>query len=360
MSRESMKPYFSIVMPVYGVEQYISRAISSVQEQTFEAWEIILVDDCSPDKSAAVAEEFARDDQRIRIVSHKENKGLSGARNTGIQEAKGAYIWFMDPDDYVDGDLLERVKLSLEENPAEAVLFGLVEEYYGRDGDLEYTHSICPKEVLYQDQAELRKAVISLEQQTLYGYAWNKIYNLEYLKERRLAYEDVKLIEDILFNVKYFMDIERLNVLGFTPYHYGKRMNASLTNKFVPEYFRLHRQRIEMLFDQYSYWNLCTSEVRQVLGSLYGRYILSALERNCDRRSGMSHVDRYRWCRALFCQGLFNELIPCAKARDSKALSIALVFLRWKKTILCLAMGRGVHIVRGAVPMLYSRVKSGR
>lgn len=357
---EWTKPFFSIVMPAYGVEKYIERAIQSILKQTFQEWEILVIDDCSPDKSAEIAENYAKKDSRIQVLHHTENKGLSMARNTGTEAASGEYIWYMDPDDYVEADLLERVKQSLEKNPAEVVMFGLVEEYYDQAGKLDYTHTICPEEVLYDDQEQLRKAVIRLEQQTLYGYAWNKIYNLTYLRQHQFAFEKVTLIEDIVFNVQYFRDIQRLNLLGCAPYHYGKRMNTNLTNKFVPEYFALHRRRIQMLYEQYLYWDMCTEEVRRVLGSLYGRYILSALERNCDRRAQMTNIDRYRWCKSLFGQKLFRELIPCAKAEDSKALAIALFFLKKKQALLCLVMGRGVHIIRSGMPMLYSKVKSER
>lgn len=354
------QPFFSIVMPVYGVEAYIEHAILSIMKQTYQDWEIVIVNDCSPDTSVKIAEQMAGKDNRIRIVHHEKNQGLSAARNTGIREAAGKYVWFMDPDDYVDADVLEKVKTSLNKNPAEVVMFGLIEEYYDQNGELDYTHAIRPIEQLYDNQEELRNAVIHYEQETLYGYAWNKIYSLQYLKENHFLYQNVKLIEDIEFNIRFFMDIRRLNVLGITPYHYAKRLSANLTNKFVPEYFEVHRRRIELLYEQHKYWNLCTEEVRQTLGSLYGRYIVSALERNCDRRSGMSHTRRYRWCRAVFCDGLFEDLIPSARAKDSKVLSIALVLLRWKKTMLCLMMGRGIHVIRGGMPMLYSKVKSGR
>lgn len=360
MTEQMKQPYFSVVMPAYGVEDYIEHAIKSIVKQTYGNWEIIVVNDCSKDKSAQIAEKAAKQDSRIRVVNHDVNKGLSAARNTGISEAQGEYIWFMDPDDYVDSTLLEKVKQSLEKNPAEVVLFGLNEEYYDRDGKLEYTHTICPKEQLYSSQQELRKAVMGLEQETLYGYAWNKIYNLEYMRKHSFQYKDVKLIEDIEFNIRYFMDIERLNVLAIAPYHYAKRLSQNLTNKFVPEYFEVHRQRIELLYKQHSYWKLRTEEIQQILGSLYGRYILSALERNCDKRSGMSHADRKRWCKAVFSQRLFKELIPEARAKESKALSITLWLLRGKRVIPCLAMGRGVHLIRNGMPMIYSKVKSGR
>ena len=90
-------------------------------------------------------------------------------------------------------------------------MFGLVEEYYNGKGALSYTHEICPEEKFCMEE-ELRKEVLSLEQQTLYGYTWNKIYSLDYMRKLNLKFETVTLIEDIVFNVQYFMDIERLNI----------------------------------------------------------------------------------------------------------------------------------------------------
>lgn len=357
---EKKSPFFTVVMPAYGVEKYIDRAISSIQKQTFDDWEIIVVDDCTKDKSGQIAEKYAAEDTRIRVLHHEKNQGLSPARNTGTRAAKGKYIWYMDPDDYVDVDLLERVYRSIECNPAQVVLFGHVEEYYDKKGRLEYTHSICPEEHYFRSARELRPFIIELEQQTMYGYAWNKFYLLDYIRELKLDFENIKLIEDITFNIKYFMDIESLNILPITPYHYGKRMEANLTNKFVPDYFVLHKQRIDMLFDQFSYWGICTEEIRSILGSLYARYILSALERNCDKRSKMTHAQRYKWCRSVFADGLFNELIPVARAKESLSLRIALVLFRWKRAILCLIMGRGIYVIRKFLPMVYSKIKSGR
>ena len=109
-----MRPVFSVVMPTYGAEKYIEKAIRSVQAQTFENWELLVIDDCTCDQSAEIACEIAKTDSRIRIVHHEINQGLSAARNTGIQEAVGEYIWFMDPDDWVEPELMQAVAASLE------------------------------------------------------------------------------------------------------------------------------------------------------------------------------------------------------------------------------------------------------
>ncbi len=353
-------PFFSIIMPAYGVDKYIKKAIKSVQNQTFTDWELIVVDDATPDDSGKIAEHMAKSDSRIQVVHHTKNQGLSAARNTGESHATGSYIWYMDSDDYVDCDLLEQVYESIEKNPAQIVVFGLMEEYYTKEGAFRYGHKVVPKQAYYKTKEDLRDDIIYLEQATLYGYAWNKFYDLKYLREQKLQFDNVKLIEDIVFNVKFCMDIECMNTLSIAPYHYAKRLDNSLTNKFVSDYYTLHKRRIELLYDQHKYWNHCTPEAMQILGGLYARYILSTLQRNCDPRAKMTHAERYQWCNELFGDGLFNTLIPVGKAAESKSLSVALLFFRWKRGMMCLTMGRVVYMIRMKLPMLYSKVKSER
>lgn len=360
---EEAKPFFSIVMPAYNAQTYIKTAVESIQRQQFTDWELIIIDDCSTDDTQKFIRNIMTADPRIRLFTHTQNFGVSEARNRGICEAAGEYLWFVDADDRAEEDLLQKVYESLQHNRAQFVLFGLVEEYYDGKDQFLYSHQISHKEGCFTDKESLRKEFIYLEQETLYGYPWNKIYDLSYLKGLRLKFQDyktAKFIEDITFNIRYCMDIESMNILSVCPYHYGKRVKENLTNQFEPDYFKFHKKRIEILLEQFQYWNMDTAEVREILGALYGRYILSALERNCDKRSKMNHSERYKWCRALFCQGLFNELIPAAKASDSKALEILLFFLRWKRSIMCLAYGRAVHIVRNRLPMIYSKIKSER
>lgn len=354
------KPFFSVVMPAYGVEKYLEKAVKSIQDQTFTDWELIIVEDGSPDKTGELAEKLKETDDRIQVLHHEKNRGLSPARNTGMAAAQGEYIWFMDPDDYVDTDVLENVYESLKKNPAQLVVMGHVEEYYDGDGKLSYTHDVKPHRHYFREQEKLREYMIYLEQETLYGYAWNKFYSLEHIRREGLQYETVRLIEDIVFNIQFCMKIEKMNVLDITPYHYAKRMEGSLTTKFVTDYYPLHRRRISMLYEQQKYWHTDTAETCAILGSLYGRYILSALERNCDKQAEMTHKDRAKFCKDVFADELFKSLIPKAKARDSKALKVTLACLNQKSVFFCTMLGRAVHIVRGSLPMLYSKVKSNR
>ena len=138
------RPFVSVVMPVYNVEKHLEKAVQSVLDQTYQNFEIILVDDCSPDNCPELCEKIAKSDERIQVLHHEVNQGLSCARNTGLAKAKGRYVWFMDSDDYVKNDLFEKAYKSVEQNEAKVILFGLVEDYY--DANDELHHSIEIKE----------------------------------------------------------------------------------------------------------------------------------------------------------------------------------------------------------------------
>ena len=353
-----MKPFFSIVMPAYKAEKYIADTLASIGKQTFSDWECIVVEDGSPDRTKEIVREAATKDSRIRLIEQPKNCGVSEARNRGIQEAAGEYLWFADADDTVEEDLLEKVYQSLQKNRAKLVLFGIALEYYDRQGKFSYEEVRVPEEMYLTDPEQIHQQLIYMERETLYGYPVNKVYDLQYLKQLGITFDDyrnAKFIEDICFNIEFCMDL-----LDFAPYHYAKRVNGSLTNEFVPDYYRFLRKRIQKLYEQCTYWKADTEENRQILGSLYGRYILSAMERNCDPRSGMSHRDRKDWCRKLFVDPLFLDLVMDAKASDSRMLKIALRILRTRSRFLCLSFARAIHIARNQFPIFYSKVKAGR
>ena len=118
-------PLISVIVPVYKVEKYLNQCIESVLAQTYQNLEIILVDDGSPDRSGEICEEYAKKDTRIRVL-HKSNGGLSTARNTGLQIISGAYIAFLDSDDYLAPDMYETLYRELIENDADIAVCGFV------------------------------------------------------------------------------------------------------------------------------------------------------------------------------------------------------------------------------------------
>lgn len=125
-------PLVSVLIPVYGVEKYITRCLESVANQTYDNIEVILVNDCTPDKSVVVAEEYIKSSSlagKTRIISHEKNRGLSAARNTAVAAAKGEFVLHLDSDDYIDNNTVrETVDYAFEQN-ADAVLYGFTHKY---------------------------------------------------------------------------------------------------------------------------------------------------------------------------------------------------------------------------------------
>lgn len=383
LQRSSHIPLFSIILPTYGVESYIAQALTCLRNQIYSDFEVLVVDDASPDQSVAIAQRFADQDERIRIIHHTDNQGLSAARNSGISFAKGRYITFFDPDDTYEPQLLEKVAESLDRQRAQIILFGHTEDTCNEAGEI--TQSLAypvpissskepPEESSagssaipsatsatheYQSPEAFHPMVLTWEKNIHYGYAWNKFYNLAFIKEHRLKFKNNPLIEDLEFNVEAFSCAQTVNVVSEPLYHYAKREQGNLTNKFEPRYFELHQRRIQLLVDQQKAWGLWNDESRAVLGSLYARYIISALERNNDPRAHMLGSDKKAFVGTLYESKLFNELIPYAQA-SSPFLNAAYRPLRHKSIAGALAIGKTVHVAKQSASGALQKIKAKR
>lgn len=350
---------FSFVMPVYNVEEHLKNAVDSVLSQDYNNFEIILVDDASPDNCPGICDEYAAKYENVRCVHHSHNQGLSAARNTGLSYVSGDYVTFMDSDDYIDSDLLKKTNASLQENFADCVIFGMREEYFNKENVLSKVYELkYGEEKRIFNQTDVRKEIIHLEEKTFLGYAWNKFYKTDIIKENNLLFENVTLIEDIVFNLRFVDNISSLNILNIAPYHYMKRIDGSLTNKFVNDYYFLHRRRVHEVLSLYQKWDMCTDEIRHALGNIYARYIYSALQRNCDKRSGMNGAMRKSFLESVFEDEMFAELSPYI-GTDGYA-GVLYRCLSRKKTGLCLLFGRVVYLVKERMPLVFAAAKQKR
>ncbi len=354
-------PFFSIIMPVYNVERYLPQAIDSVLGQDFSDFELILVDDCSPDGSGSICDHYANTDTRVQVLHLPQNVGLSFARNEGLQIVSGTYVTFMDSDDYIDKTLFSDVYASVRESDADMIVFGLQEDYCNAEDCVTESYTVQYAASIYlSDVDSVRKEAIKLEEKTLLGYAWNKFYRLDVLAKHNLRFEKVTLIEDILFNASVLPYVQKMNVLAISPYHYMKRMNGSLTAKYIGDYFALQQRRIQLLLDLYKSWNMYTDEVRSILADIYVRYIFSALQRNCDKRAEMNHRARRIWLKDLLGNDALYKELSSAFSSNSVVVRIFEFLLKKRYVFACLSLGRLIYIVKNDFPQLFSKVKQNR
>ncbi|MCR4674387.1 MAG: glycosyltransferase [Lachnospiraceae bacterium] len=306
MDNEKLK--FSIIMPAYGVEKTIRTSIINIMEQAYLEWELIIVDDASKDLSGEIAEGFAAHNSRVKVIHHKENKGVAEARNTGIEKATGDYILFFDAGDSVEKNLLETIYTKLYDHQSDVLVFGCKEEYYSTDGELKFVkpHSLVTE---YSEDADtIHRRVMELNKETLYGYPWNKAYKASIIKEHHIRFENYPFGEDILFNMEFFNYVESMFVLSDEFYHYYNYLedNNRLTTKYLPEYFDYQKKRINGLYSQQENWGTLDEKTKESLSAEYFRSFLSMMEREYEH--GTPKKDILLRANQETKEGLYNSL----------------------------------------------------
>jgi glycosyltransferase involved in cell wall biosynthesis len=203
----------SVIVPVYKVEKYIHRCVDSILAQTFRDFELILVDDGSPDNCGAICEEYAAKDSRIHVI-HRENGGLSAARNSGIEWAlansDSQWLTFIDSDDWVHPQFLEVLVHGVQTSGAQA---GMVGRSYVSEFDPGYTtYTSLPQAEIYDGEA------LFLSREWDFNYAWGKLYRKEDF--RTLRYPEGKNFEDVFTTYQVFFQVEKIALMDEPLYFY--------------------------------------------------------------------------------------------------------------------------------------------
>lgn len=222
-----MQELISVIVPIYNVEDYIDRCVNSICGQSYKNLEIILVDDGSPDKCGEICNEYAIHDSRI-IVIHKENGGLSDARNAGLNVCRGKYVTFIDSDDYIELDYIETLYMSLIENQAD---ISIGDYLYETEDGLTINSYLNSGKVRVFNQKE---AIGELCKMKLFSNsAWGKLYPTEFFSDIR--YPKGKIYEDIPVTYRLILKAKRVVFCEKPIYHYIFRLQAISKGSFKPQ-----------------------------------------------------------------------------------------------------------------------------
>lgn len=214
-------PKVSIIIPAYNIAPYLERCLESVRHQTYKELQIIIVDDGSADQTGQIADSFAERDKRFQVI-HKENRGVSAARKTGLEKAEGDYIGFVDGDDYIEPEMYEKlVELAVE---------------YGAD----IAH--CGYQMVFPDRVDMYHGTKQLKVQDTYTGVkdllegnlvepglWNKIYRRKLFNQINYD-ENIVINEDLLLNYFLFHRSEKAVFIDVPYYHYMVRKNSASTS----------------------------------------------------------------------------------------------------------------------------------
>lgn len=224
-------PELSVIMPVYGVELYIAKAIESVMKQTFSSWELIVVNDGTKDRSREIAKRYEAGDSRIKVYD-KENGGLSDARNFGLKLATGKYIHFFDSDDYISPDYYSFMMAEIKRSSADFIISGYTLDKVSGDGLVEEGRQCFDGIFPQYDNSRKYLDLIA----TYLNFAWNKIYRASFLKNNGLTFQKgLYRIEDAEFMSRVLVCNPDYKFVRHTGYHYVIRDTPTLSRIYDPK-----------------------------------------------------------------------------------------------------------------------------
>lgn len=260
----------SVIVPIYNAEKVLNYCVDSILNQTFQDFELILVDDGAIDKSGVLCDEYAAKNGKITAV-HLENGGVSKARNIGIGLAKGEYICFIDSDDYVTETYLEELIKTKGKYPdCDSVWCGFqtVSDYKGSNLKVNVFSS--------EDNYSLlnRTEIMTLHEKWLSQMPWNKLFNADIIKNNNIKFhEDLSLGEDLIFNLNY-LDCSngKIAIVNNALNYYISGRKESLDNKYYPNLFEIYKKINSEIFKYIKKWNCDESQMIIYYNSCFYSY----------------------------------------------------------------------------------------
>lgn len=296
-------PLISIVVPVYRVEAYLERCVDSLLVQTYDNLEIILVDDGSPDRCPALCDAYAEKDPRVCVI-HQENRGLSGARNAGIDQAQGEYLAFVDSDDYVSPFFVEVLYELLQES---GCAIGQCRFSYVKGEPLQDRQETAFS--IYRGESLMEQLYGLEEEATQFVVAWNKLYRTELFQQTGIRYPQGRIHEDEATTYRLFHEAKKLAFSERTLYGYYVENTGSITSVFSAK--RLHwltaqEERIDF-FKHHGYEALLPSAYKKLCDACITFYFRCGKEledAEMIRRELRKRLSGYRqegaeWIRTL-------------------------------------------------------------
>lgn len=259
---EKKKKLVSIVVPVYNVEPYLRTCLDSLIGQTYEKIEIILVDDGSTDQSGDICDEYARRDTRIRVC-HKKNRGVSAARNTGIEMAEGEYLVFVDSDDCVHRQMVELYMNYDSEKKGMLICDSTL--------DMDDLKLACEDKSGNRTEQICKEAFMELFFRDYVNPPFNKFYDARIIKEKNIWFpEDKSLGEDLPFNLEYFRYTSgNCQIIHYPLYYYRSDRIGSLSTSYRQDLFELQIEMFGALKTFMEDMNIWTEKNAEIYYQMY-------------------------------------------------------------------------------------------
>lgn len=260
----------SIILPVYNSEKYIEETILSILKQSYSNFELIIIDDCSKDTSFAICEKLRKYDNRIVLIKNYNNVGVSESRNIGISKAKGKYIMFVDSDDTLHKNMIEKMIIGI--NSSELVVCSFKKKIKDK---------FLSKNIKKMDVHKLEDKISFLQRNELFYVVWNKLYLKRIIYDNLIKFDKkISIAEDFKFNLEYMKYINDISYIDEELYIYrilNNGLNSQINNKKIAIKKELYYMEKDIFFEKgldntkinFEYLKICLSELKKTNGFKY-------------------------------------------------------------------------------------------
>lgn len=345
---------YSVIVPVYGVEKYLDQCVESVLAQSFEDFELILVDDQSPDRCPAMCDAWAQRDDRIRVIHKPVNEGLGFARNTGMAVARGRYILFLDSDDHINESLLDTCNTVLTDQ-TDMLVFGIEYVYENKQGKTTLTEQAVPDRFTADTPKKRADLFVQLNRVGAFPFAWNKVYRKDFLDTAGIQFEKTKLIEDFLFNIALFGCADRIESVDVALYYYRRPAHETLVSKYAPDFFCLSKRKYRLEEDFLRSCNCLIPEYCDLIRMGYLKHLVSSVLKNRSNAAGLSQKEQKKKIQEMMDDPLTIEVLESFVPADKKYKLVRDAFFV-KKTDYVMFYCAGIDFLQGKLHTLYRKL----
>ena len=339
-----MNKMVNVIVPVYNCEQYLEKCIDSILGQTYKNLEVIIINDGSSDSSYEIAENFSKHDQRIKLIN-QENKGVSAARNRGLENSRGEYVLFVDADDYIENNMIELLVNDSEKHNAQITASGLFK------GESYPDHRVKPlvkiafnvNETTILNNEELRCIFPKKLSTAVFHSPVAKLYRLDYLKQNNASFDtDLSFGEDYLFNLPLFRNLDRFVYIGKPLYHYMIYSDNTLSKRHRADMFEIKLKLFNETSAILNSWNKGKNDFDKYIYDFFFNDLLAVLTNESSPSNRSTDWNKIKRLKYITSRKEVRDLTSQRSFRP-KGYKPKLIFYLLKLKIfpLLLLVGRG-------------------
>lgn len=317
----------SVIVPVYNAKLHIEKCVNSLLKQSFVDIEIILIDDGSIDGSDKICDSFAETYEQVQVF-HKENGGVSTARNLGLDKARGEFVVFVDADDSLENDALEKMIQRIEFDKLDIVIAGKYINYYDKK---EVFLPLTKSDNLYSKK-DVSSVILYLNESSNFDVLWNKMYRRSFIEKNHIRFQEFATTsQDLIFNVDIFVNNPSIGLIPNAFYHYYKSLGETIVSKYHKNMYDIMIERRKKLYELFDYYGLNNNESQKWLEKAYLETIFNCLINMYRPGSVMKFRERLKFIQSLY---LDYDLFECCKSPqqyDSRQMVVLFAKLIYKK-----------------------------